>query len=274
MTLRTRTFPSYLSDIPHHAYSNSQATRAIGKMLKWGLERIEEGKHIKSFVCSGVANPDVWNPLEDDILRDLSAGMELAYWPGPVVCTDNNGRNSLIYAYSKYPESVQVMLSPTYNLYHWFFIGESVSNGKGKVRGRDFKSCKVLYEGHHYPLAARHSCIQTDSGKCSWLHYELLEEYEIAKPFHSHPASEEEIPAIMKKELAKVLKEIRGMFEASCYLTDYESDGQTFFKITHDKVNETSKLMMNKINFDLLTAEDIRDVLTGKQEDVIKRFSI
>ena len=231
-------------------YRKTEITNTVREMLIWGRERIEEGEKVYLLANSGVTHPDIWNPLQRDIFRNLSMGMRFTHCTGPIVCTDNNGRNCVISAYLEFPEVVGIELNRTYNLYHWILIG---------VEGE--KTFKLLGEGYHRPLSTKRYCYQTNSDQSIELYLSKLYEYDVLKSIRDKPSSVYEIPKLTKPELGVVLEKIKNMRSAETYITERIEDGQKIEIMTSSPISKESRLFVSEVEFNLLNAKDIKEIL-------------
>lgn len=231
-------------------YRKTEITSATREMLAWSRERIEEGEKVYLLTNSGVTHPDIWNPLQEDIFRNLLMGMRFTHCTGPIICTDNNGRNCVISAYLEHPEVVSIELNRTYRPYHWILVGV-----EGKIAFR------LLGECYHSPLSTKRYCYQTNSEQDAGLYLLKQYEYDVLKPIRDKPSSVHEIPTFRKSELGIVLEEIKKMRSAETFITERIEDGQKIEAMTSSPISKESRLFVSEVEFGNLTAKEIKEIL-------------
>ena len=123
-----------------------QTVENFKKALSWLVDR-EEAENIESVAFSGEADPRFWNAVEKELMSALNEGMTYVHCLGPVVCTDENGRNAILEAYREYPKNVELYLSRTRALYHWSCFTRR-SNRHNTLLFRLYGEC------YHEPLAS------------------------------------------------------------------------------------------------------------------------
>lgn len=122
--------------------------------LSWMAERGYKKAELAAF--SGEADPRIWNAIEPELREALSQGMKYTHIVGPVVCTDENGKNAILQLRKDYPDSVKLYLTRTRKPYHWARFTSKI-NDAGDLFFRLFGEC------YHEPLA------DTRKGYAIWL---------------------------------------------------------------------------------------------------------
>jgi len=112
--------------------------------LLWVAERGYKKAELTAF--SGEADPRIWNAIEPELREALNQGMKYTHIIGPVVCTDENGKNAVLQLRKDYPNSTKIYLTRTRKPYHWARFTSRI-NGTGDLFFRLFGECR------HEPLA-------------------------------------------------------------------------------------------------------------------------
>jgi hypothetical protein len=123
-----------------------ETIRNYKETFSWIVDKKEEEK-IELAALSGEADPRIWNALEEEIMAALGEGMKYIHCIGPLLCTDENGRNAILEAYREYPKDVDIYLSRIRRPYHWTCFSR-------KTDGESDLFFQLHGECYHEPLAA------------------------------------------------------------------------------------------------------------------------
>jgi len=110
--------------------SKEDSVSNLRKLLEWSSQEIEKGKDVDFLATSGIANPDVWNALEKNVLDALGKGMKYTHVVGPLLCVGENGGHTVITAKKEYPRQVEIQFSRTRELYHFTLASSVIGDSK------------------------------------------------------------------------------------------------------------------------------------------------
>jgi len=206
--------------------TTEQVVKEMKKLLK---QLTEENVKITLYTTSGNGNPELWNLLTEEIMNALSHGMRFFHCFGPVICTDENGKHASIEAYKEYPNSVELWLSRTRNLYHWktflplktnqdsfYTYGECYHNPFSKVR----EIYTISLEERKDPLYA---------SKAIYLAWQI-DEFKTFRVIRDKITNPDSIPNVTSYQLKSAYDKARKMGEDINLLTDTD-----IFKLLNSK---------------------------------------
>lgn len=179
------------------------------KAFSWLLDRGKK-ERIELLTVSGEADPRFWNAVEKELIHAVSEGMTSVHCLGPVVCTDEYGKNAILETYKKYPENVELYLSRTRALYHWACFTRR-SNDSNNLFFQLHGEC------YHEPLASVRReyfiYLLTDDDpfllakRSYWLNRQL--DYKWRKPILDKVVDVHSVPTIKLSELTEVYKRVK-----------------------------------------------------------------
>lgn len=218
-----------LLNVSPYSLKISETVENFKKAFSWVLDR-EDKEKIELLTVSGEADPRFWNAVETELLHALSEGVTSVHCLGPVVCTDEYGKNAILEASKKYPENVELYLSRTRALYHWACFTRR-SNDYNKLFFQLYGEC------HHEPLAnvrreyfiylLSHDDSFLLAKKSYWLNRQR--DYQWRKPILDRVVDVHSVPTITLSELAEAYEKMKKL----------------------------------RVNFNLLTAREIISFLSG-----------
>jgi hypothetical protein len=178
------------------------------RALSWMAERGFENAELVAF--SGEADPRIWNAVEEKLGEALGKGMKYTHIVGPVVCTDETGKNAILELRKEYPRSVKLYLTRTRKPYHW-------SRFTSKVDGAKQLFFRLFGECHHEPLAA------IRKGYSIWLEentdpfmldkiaywYNRERDYVWLKPIMDEVTDPDKVPTLTMRQIKIVCQKMR-----------------------------------------------------------------
>ncbi len=134
-----------LLEIVPFRQSKRDRIRLYKETIRWLVDRADPGEK-EMIAFSGEADPQLWNALEEELKDAVENGMRYIHCLGPVLCTDEKGRNGILEVYKEYPNDVELYLFRTRIPYHWHRFSFK-TDGSEKIFYRLFGEC------YHKPLA-------------------------------------------------------------------------------------------------------------------------
>lgn len=198
-----------LLNVSPQSHTISQTVENFKKAFSWLIDQ-EEVASIESVAFSGEADPRFWNAVEKELMSALNEGMMYVHCLGPVVCTDENGRNLILETYREYPKNVELYLSRTRALYHWTCFTRR-SDGDNKFFFQVYGEC------YHEPLASTRKeyfiylLTQDDSfllnKKAYW--YNRQRDYLWRRPIMDKIVDLDQVPTLTLSELSLAYSRIK-----------------------------------------------------------------
>jgi hypothetical protein len=188
---------------------NSQTIKSYREVFSWLMQR-RKNESINLTAFSGEADPRIWNPLEKELMEALDQGMTYVHCLGPVVCTDEKGKNVILEAFREYPKTVKLYLFRTRALYHWTCFTRR-SDHDQKLFYRSYGEC------YHDPLPdiRREFCIYLEreddrfsAAKTVYWHNRQLD-YLWRKPVMDEVTDVKQVPTLTLSQLKAISNKIK-----------------------------------------------------------------
>ena len=206
--------------------SKEESVSNLRKLLEWSSKEIEKGRDVDFLATSGIANPDVWNELERDVLDALGKGMKYTHVVGPLLCVGESGGHTAITAKKEYPSQVEIQFSRTREIYHFTLVSSIIGGSKtGLTFFKSLGECyhdlgseereTFLIDGYTYPemsiwIPKTGKTFSLSSGCSNSILYFFGKRYshKVNEPFRDK-YSIHRIPTVTKEQLAYANEQIR-----------------------------------------------------------------
>ena len=252
--------------------SREEISSIYKKSLEWGKKELEEGKETKLLVFSELNDPRIWNPLEKQLMDNLEAGMEYIHCTGPMICTDSQGVNSVLNVYENSPEKMALKIQRLPSLEKFFLLSSDERENITYVGEELPKSSETeIYN----PLREKRKCIvnvnrfknPNDKQMREVSYLKSYHAYDITKVLMDDASDMKEIPTITENEVYELVNRLKeGVFTQGAYFEDIEIDDQTITRISTDPITDKPKTSFMKLEYHLLTAQKMRDILNMKED--------